>query len=435
MNGDKKPDLAVVNINNTISVLLNKGSGKFAAPKNYAVGLNPFNAVAGDFNGDGKTDIAVLDSGSNGVSVLLGNGDGTLQPPTQYAAGLEPQWLVLGDLNGDGKLDLVTDDYYTSSASVLLGRGDGTFLPFATFPTDSDPAGLATGDFNGDGKLDLALAGFPNTVSILLGNGDGTFQAPVTYLAGDYPLGVVSGDFNNDGNADLAVTNSGGNTVSVFLGNGDGTFQSQLVYAVGNVPSMLNVADFNGDGNLDLAVDNTTCFTNPCSAGTVSLLFGNGDGTFQPHGDYLFGEFPYGSAAADLNGDGAVDIALANGSSSDAGSVAVLLNLPVISILPNALNFGKETVGVKSSPRTVTISNPSGTPIVIISLKITGADATDFAETTTCPLKPSTLAVGAQCSITVTFTPKATGPRNATLTLKDSVPGSPQGIALAGTGQ
>jgi hypothetical protein len=433
-NGDGKPDLAAPTENNTVSVLLNKGSGKFGAAVDYAVGFNPLDAVVGDFNGDGRLDLAVVDQGSNAISVLLGNGDGTFQPRVQYAAGVEPQWIAVGDFNGDGKLDLATDDYYTSNAAVLLGNGDGTFQPFATFPSGHDPSRVATGDFNGDGKLDLAITLYSNTVSILLGNGDGTFQLPVTYSVGNIAAGLVVGDFNNDGRADIAVANDEDNTVSILLSNGDGTFQSQLVYPTGNVPVSLTLADFNGDGNLDLAVANILSFDAPWPPGTVSLLLGNGDGTFQPRVDYLFGEFPYGPAAADLNGDGGADLAL--GSGFPVGAVSVLLNLPVISVFPNALNFGTEKVGVKSSPLTIAISNPSGTPITISGKpKINGADATDFTETTTCALKLSTLAAGAQCSISVTFDPKATGSRNATLTLKDTVPGSPQAIALGGIGK
>jgi hypothetical protein len=179
-------------------------------------------------------------------------------------------------------------------------------------------------------------------------------------------------------------------------------------------------------------VANFLCPTSPCAPGTVSILFGNGDGTFQPHVDYLFGSSPSGTGVADLNGDGGVDLAVTNFYSN---TVSVLLNLPVISIFPNALNFGAEKVGAKSSPLTTTIGNPSGTPITISKPRITGLDATDFAETTTCPLSPHTLAAGAQCSISVTFDPKAAGSRNATLALRDSVPGSPQAITLAGTGQ
>jgi len=114
---------------------------------------------------------------------------------------------------------------------------------------------------------------------------------------------------------------------------------------------------------------------------------------------------------------------------------SLLLNLPVIGIFPNALNFGTEKVGTKSSPLTITVGNPSGTPIAVKKPTISGADAGDFAESTTCPLAPATLAPGAKCSIAVTFTPKASGAREASLKITDSAPGSPQLISLSGTGQ
>jgi hypothetical protein len=220
----------------------------------------------------------------------------------------------------------------------------------------------------------------------------------------------------------------------VLLGNGDGTFQPQVTYAVGADPLFAVVGDFNGDGYLDVVVTNSNCpyVSLTCPPGTVSLLFGNGDGTFQPKVDYLVGIYPQILAGADFNLDGGADLAVPN---TFSNNVSVLLNLPVISVFPNALNFGSETVGVKSGPLTITIGNPSGTPISISKPSFKGTDAKDFAETTTCPLEPSTLAAGAQCSINVTFDPKATGARSAMLSLKDTAPGSPQTIALAGTGK
>jgi hypothetical protein len=217
----------------------------------------------------------------------------------------------------------------------------------------------------------------------------------------------------------------------VLLGNGDGTFQSQLVYPVGVDPFILTVADFNADGNLDIAVANGNCNSYPCPPGSASVLLGNGDGTFQPHVDYLVGLYPFGVAAAGLSGEGGADLVVVNYGSS---SVSVLLNLPVISVVPNSLNFGTVKVGTASAPQVVTISNPSGTPIDISKTGIVGADAKDFAETNNCPLSPKTLAPGAQCTFTITFTPKVTGPLKAEAGLEDSVPGSPQGITVKGTG-
>jgi hypothetical protein len=183
---------------------------------------------------------------------------------------------------------------------------------------------------------------------------------------------------------------------------------------------------------LDLAVPNGNCNSNPCSPGTVSVLLGNGDGTFQPHVDYHVGLYPFGVGSADFSGEGGTDLAVVNYGSN---SVSVLLNLPVISVFPKSLNFGTVKVGTTSAPQIVTISNPSGTPIDISKTGIVGADAKDFAETNACPRSPKSLAPGAQCSFTITFTPKITGTLKAEAGLEDSVPGSPQGITLLGTGQ
>lgn len=431
-NNDGKADLAVDTESNMIAVLLNKGSGKFGAPVAYPVGYAPYGVSAADF-GNGQMDLAVANEGENTISLLLGNGDGTFQTQTQYASGQEPQGTVVGDFNGNGNLGLATIDFDgPGGGAVLLGNGNGTFQPFIGSPGIPAYTTLsATGDFRGNGMLDLAIGGATDTASyvwIELGNGDGTFQQPIAYPTGGDPEGVVIADFNNDGKLDIATANSSDNTVSVLLGNGDGTFQPQLVFPVGVGPFLLTVADFNSDGNLDLAVTNGNCCELP---GTVSVLLGNGDGTFQPHMDYPFSKYPFGVAAGNLSGQGGADLAVVNYLSS---TVAVQLNLPVISIFPNALNFGTQKVGVKSNPRTITIANPSGTPFTITNGTIAG-DKNDFAETNTCPHTPHALAAGAQCSVSVTFTPKATGVRTATITISDTVPGSSQKIVLTGAGQ
>ena len=162
--------------------------------------------ATGDFNGDGKLDLAVIGADSNDVAVLLGNGDGTFQPPVLYAAGSDLSSIVAGDFNGDGKLDLAVTDSGTNEVSILLGNGDGTFQPPITDAVGSGPDAMVAGDFNGDGKLDLAVAdGGSNQVSVLLGNGDGTFQAGEQLAVGFDPDGIVAGDFNSDGHLDLAV--------------------------------------------------------------------------------------------------------------------------------------------------------------------------------------------------------------------------------------
>jgi hypothetical protein len=213
------------------------------------------------------------------------------------------------------------------------GKSGVTFVPVAateatTFfpatPTSSVsvgtmPQGLVTADFNADGKLDLAVANDgSSTVSILLGNGDGTFTTKSTPAAGSGANWVAVGDFNEDGKLDLAVANlgsTGTGGVSILLGNGDGTFTLRSSPNTGNGPFALIAGDFNGDGHLDLAVSNQ-------NDGTVSILLGVGDGTFTSGGRLTVGNFPQVIVAGDFNEDGKLDLAVSNQTDN---TVSVLL--------------------------------------------------------------------------------------------------------------
>ena len=416
-NHDGKLDLAVANeTSNNVTILLGNGDGTFQAPVNYAAGSNPYAVAVGDLNQDGNLDLVVTNYSSNNVSILLGNGDGTFQPAVNYSLPCTPLWVALGDFNGDGKLDLVVA---TCSASVLLGNGDGTFQPALNYPAGSSPSAVAVGDFNGDGKLDLAVTDYDNNdVGVLLGNGDGTFQPALDFGVGASPLSVVAGDFNGDGILDLAVTNSYGDDVSVLLGNGNGTFQSAVNYDTG-VGLWLVSGDFNGDGKLDLAVSDVSQ--------QVGVLLGNGDGTFQPVVHYSTGSSGGSLAAGDFSGQGRLDIAVA----SNGPSTVSLLLQSTLAPSTTSLIFPVQLLQSSSVGQILTLTNIGAQTLSITSITVTGANATDFSENDTCG---TPLVFGATCSLSVTFRPTQSGPRNASLTISDNGVVSSQSVPLTGTG-
>jgi hypothetical protein len=341
LNGDGKPDIAAA-VSSGVSILLANGHGAFQPAAYYNSGGNPVSLgfsssfALGDFNGDGNLDLAVVDSDNGIVGIMLGNGQGEFEHPATYPgfdkAGNCCYAIAVGDFNGDGKPDLVTADEGFGAVSVRLGEGNGAFLPRQAFSVGYRPVAVAEGDFNGDGKLDVVVAnGGPDAdnVSIMLGNGDGTLQPAVHYASGgSTPTSVAVGDFNGDGKPDLAVANqsSASNSVSILLGNGDGTFQTAVIYPAPSAPQSVAIGDFNGDGKLDIAV---------AVSNGVSSLLGNGDGTFQPAVNYITGQpaiidgpAAFFVAIGDFNGDGKLDLAVANEGSDGPGEVyfvAILL--------------------------------------------------------------------------------------------------------------
>ena len=282
---------------------------------NPSSGLTPTSVAVRDFNGDGIPDLAVANFGSGTVTILLGTGNGMFTPATNgtVTVGAEPSSVASGDFNGDGIADLAVTNYGSGTVTILLGTGNGTFTPASNSPlVGSGPNSVVVGDFNGDGIADLAVANTSgNGVTILLGNGNGTFTpasgSPVQ--AGNGPVSVAEGDFNGDLIPDLAVANASDGTVTILLGNGDGTFTpaANNPVSAGSEPSSVAVGDFNGDGVADLAVTNY-------GGESVTILLGNGNGTFTSatNSPVTVGNGPSSVVVGDFNGDGIPDLAVAN---------------------------------------------------------------------------------------------------------------------------
>jgi hypothetical protein len=327
-NGDGKADLAVPNlVSNTVSILNGNGDGTFYARLGVElVGGQPGPIAIGDFNGDGKLDLAAplsnctgLDCSNDPVAILLGNGDGTFQPGVNYLlGGYRPSAIALGDFNHDGVLDLVAVNAFSGNIGVLLGKGDGTFQTALNYMVGGGPFSIAVADFNGDGNSDLAVANTAsNTVSLLFGKGDGAFKPAVDLPLSSPPGGVSAGDFNGDGKTDLAITlpcpsqQCSNGSLAILLGKGDGTFGMPFNYTLTFGPRDLVIGDINRDGKLDIVVT-TFCVDNTCSAGALSILLGNGDGTFQPPLNQNLDFNVESPVLADINQDGKLDLVIGN---------------------------------------------------------------------------------------------------------------------------
>jgi hypothetical protein len=422
LNGDGKPDVIVANentaANNTIGivgVLLGNGDGSFQSVVAYGSGGSFAASVAvADVNADGRPDLVLANfcvagasicggASAGAVGVLLGNGNGTFQTAVSYESGGEGAYsIAAADVNGDGRPDLLVANECAiagcgdGTVAALLGRGDGSFLP----PTTTYDSGgsralsLLVNDVNGDGKPDLlvvnqCVGGCANgAVGVLLGNGDGTFRGATTYTsAGWANVSLALADVNGDGKPDLLVanecptsdcTNTNG-SVGVLLGNGDGTFQTAATYASGGFEAVsVAVSDLNGDGKLDLLVANS-CATNDCTTGLVSVLLGNGDGTFQSAVSYNSGgTYAESIAVTDVNSDGKPDVLVSHYYAYGAapgpnlvGAVGVLLGNGDGTFQP-AISYGSGGLGTVSMA--VADVNRDGKPDVLVANLYGGSD-------------------------------------------------------------
>jgi len=306
-NGDGKQDLAgAVFFSGNVAVWLGNGAGGFGPATNFGVGTNPESVAVGDFNADGKQDLAVANRGSDNVSILLGNGAGGFAAAANFPLATtfgEPRSVAVADLNADGRQDLIVG--VNSEVSVLLGDGTGAFGPASSFPTTAQPFSLVVSDFNNDGIQDV-VGVIPNndSVVVLPGNGTGGFGAGAEFSTNCAVTGtkLAVADFNNDGDEDLIVGCSA--ETSFLLGDGTGTFDPTTVL---NTDSQNGIAagDFDGDGNQDLALSNG-------AANAVSLRLGDGGGLFGPASDFGTINGPDGVTAGDFNADGKPDVATAD---------------------------------------------------------------------------------------------------------------------------
>ncbi|MFZ1975210.1 MAG: FG-GAP-like repeat-containing protein [Candidatus Acidiferrales bacterium] len=374
LNQDNFQDLVVANFTDgTLSVFLGDGLGTFGTPSTVTVGKGPTWITTGNFNAKTNTggiiDLAVANQVDNTISILLGNGDGTFtaapSSPLALPSGASPTSIAVGDFNGDGFSDLAVVNMAANTISIFLGKGDGTFQTPTTVVTGGAPTSIVAAAFNPSAPsiIDLAVTNSTdNTLEIFVGNGNGTFQKGVTYATGVTPNYVAAADVDVDGILDLVVTDSGvatssntvGNSVSVFLGNGDGSFikpgGTRLDFPAGTNPTSITIADFNADGLPDLAVTAT-------GDNSFALLLGAGGGLFDSPIEVPVGTTPDSGATADFNGDGLPDLGISNFGSN---TVSVILDSQSLISLLSGSGVGTQFPGaeyidiglkVKATPR------------------------------------------------------------------------------------
>jgi hypothetical protein len=372
-DGDGKTDLVIVNNkSNSISVLRNTGSNgtvSFAAKVDFTTGTQPWKISTGDLDGDGKLDIAVANLNSASVSLFLNtSSSGTISFATKvdFTTGLSPTNISIGDLDGDGKLDLAVTNNYSNSVSVLRNTGSSGTISFAAkvdFTTGTQPNSVSMGDLDGDGKLDLAVTNNATIISVLRntgGSGIIAFAAKVDFTTGSGTNSISIIDFDGDGKLDLAVSNSFSNSVSVLRNIGSSgtiSFATKVDFTTGSYPSSISIGDLDGDGKLDLTVMNA--YSN-----SISILrntCSSGTVSFAAKVDFFTETTPESISIGDMDGDGKLDLTVTNSYS------------PFVSILRNTCSSGIISFATKVDFQTGTI------PFNISSGDFDGDGKTDLA--------------------------------------------------------
>jgi hypothetical protein len=423
-NGDSIQDIATANgssSSGSVSIRLGDGLGGFSGSTNVAVGFSPKSIAIGDFNSDGKQDIATANSNSSSVSIRLGDGLGGFNGTTNVAVGSVPLSVAIGDFNRDGKQDIATANKSSNTVSIRLGDGMGGFSGTTNVPVGSGPTSVVVGDFNSDGKQDIATATY-YSISIRLGDGLGGFSGTTDFLVnlGSNHTSITLVDFNGDGKQDISTTTQFGSNVSISLGDGLGGFSS-TIYVAAPLRSQA-IGDFNGDGKQDII---------GVSGSFMYILSDDGLGGCSVLRETLstVTTVTYiAPAVGDFNGDGIQDVAMVRSSSSlgqvllrvgkqDAaeinlkGNGVTIPNGNTTTVTSDNTDFGTVTT------RTFTIQNTGTGPLSISSIGISGVDAASF--TTSWNTYPVLIAAGSETTFNLTCYSAILGTKTATVTINN----------------
>ena len=313
-----------------VSTRLQSSAGAFVMPTRFGVGTGPANLVVVDVNGDGRPDLVVANANDQTITVRLADPTrpGFFQPALVLTTpGRRPLDVAVGDLNGDGRMDIVVAASGANSVLVFTQTAMGTFNPPVAYAVGGDPQAVTVADLDGNGFADIAVATTANTVSVLLQTSAGIFASAVEYTTGVQPVAVKAVDLNGDGKLDLLTANYGAalspgtQGLSVLLQGAPGTFLAPVHYATGYRSTALAVGDLNGDGKVDVVVANSGL---PGDPGSVSVLLQDPatPGILLAPTNYRGAWGPMGVALGDMDGDGRLDLVLAD------GDIVVRLNSP-----------------------------------------------------------------------------------------------------------